>query len=69
MKKLKSSNLLVFEDTIPGVASAKRANATVIALGFDRLSYSKFQEADLEFTPDLVARDYDEATKMLGLDK
>jgi beta-phosphoglucomutase-like phosphatase (HAD superfamily) len=67
MRRLGINNLLVFEDTVPGVASAKRAKATVVALGFDRANYGLFQKGGLEYEPDLVVRDYAEATKLLGL--
>jgi len=65
MQRLHSDRLLVFEDTVPGVMSAKKAGATVIALSFDNESAKLFASNKLDFPPDAVARDYDEAMEML----
>jgi beta-phosphoglucomutase-like phosphatase (HAD superfamily) len=67
MQRLHSKNLLVFEDTVPGVASAKQAGATVIALSFNAQSAERFASNSLEYPPDVVVRDYAEAAKVLGL--
>jgi beta-phosphoglucomutase-like phosphatase (HAD superfamily) len=63
MRRLHSKKLLVFEDTTSGVASAKKAGATVIALGFDTQNNHLFRTGQLEYPPDGVVATYDEAAK------
>ena len=67
MRRLGTKKLLVFEDTSPGVAAAKRAGATVVGLGFDEHSARQFQSGGLEYPPDVFVRDYTEASEVLGL--
>ncbi len=67
IKLLKATNLLVFEDTVPGVAAAKKAGATVIALGFDAPNTKLFTENNLDYPPDIFFRDYNEAKEALGI--
>jgi beta-phosphoglucomutase-like phosphatase (HAD superfamily) len=67
MRRLKCINMLVFEDTVSGVASAKRAGATVVALGFNQQSAKLFESGELEYPPDLFARNYDEARTLLEM--
>jgi beta-phosphoglucomutase-like phosphatase (HAD superfamily) len=67
MRRLHAEKLLVFEDTVPGVMSAKKAGAAVIALSFDNESARLFAGNQLEFPPDAVAKDYDEVRKILGI--
>ena len=63
--RLSSQRLLVFEDTVPGVESAKRAGATVIALGFEEHNTALFKDA--AYPPDAIAMDYAEVRQLLGL--
>ena len=51
----------------PGVASAKAAGATVIALGFEPHSAEAFRKGDLEYVPDYFVQNYDEARELLGM--
>jgi beta-phosphoglucomutase-like phosphatase (HAD superfamily) len=67
MRRLGSAKLLVFEDTPPGVAAAKKAGATVVAVGFDPGSARQFAEGGLAYPPDVFVRDYAEAATVLGL--
>jgi beta-phosphoglucomutase-like phosphatase (HAD superfamily) len=67
IQRMKAKNMLVFEDTVPGVASAKRAGATVIALGFDAANSKLFRADKLEFPPDMVVDDYSDAASLLKL--
>lgn len=67
LQQLNATNLLVFEDTVSGVISAKKAGATVIALGFDLQSAKLLGSGELSFPPDLFVRDYDEARTSLGM--
>lgn len=67
MKRMGAKNLLVFEDTVPGVASAEQAGATVVALCFNEQTAHLFHEGNLPLPPHAVARDYDEAASILGL--
>lgn len=67
MRRLPSKKLLVFEDTISGVASAKKAGATVIALGFEQENTLLFQKGGLEYPPDAVVYSYEEAAALLDL--
>ncbi len=67
MQRLRAKSLLVFEDTTSGVASAKKAGATVIALGFDTQNSYLFRNGHLEYPPDAVVATYDEAAAMLGI--
>ena len=69
IQRLCTSSLLVFEDTIPGVASAKQAGATVVALGFDPVSAVLLTSGTLEYPPDLVVANYDEALQLAELQK
>jgi beta-phosphoglucomutase-like phosphatase (HAD superfamily) len=69
MRRLDAQNLLVFEDTVPGVASAKKAGATVIAVGFDRVNDELLRKGNTPHPPDAVVSDYSEAAKVLGLPK
>jgi beta-phosphoglucomutase-like phosphatase (HAD superfamily) len=66
MQRLNTRKLLVFEDTVSGVVSAKRAGATVVALGFE-VENAKLFATELEYPPDFVVRDYTEARVLLGL--
>jgi HAD superfamily hydrolase (TIGR01509 family) len=66
-KRLKSKKLLVFEDTAPGVESAKKADTTVIALGFDKANSKLFRSGGLKYPPDYVVENYDQAAELLGL--
>jgi HAD superfamily hydrolase (TIGR01509 family) len=67
MGRLGTSNLLVFEDTVSGVASAKAAGATVIALGFEPNNTKLFKSSDLPYPPDALVSNYTEARKLLNL--
>ena len=67
MRRMRSHKLLVFEDTVPGVASAKRAGATVIALGFDQHNAEQFLSGMLQLPPDAFAPDYRAARELLDL--
>jgi HAD superfamily hydrolase (TIGR01509 family) len=67
MKRLGAKKLLVFEDTIPGTMSAKRAGATVVALGFDVHSARLFASKGLEYPPDIFVKDYEAAQDLLGM--
>ena len=67
MERLKSKNMLVFEDTIPGVVAAKRAGATVVALAFDELNLALFQSSALVHPADVIAKSYSQAASILGL--
>jgi len=69
MRRLDISKLLVFEDTVPGVASAKKAGATVVALGFDKQNYHLFRNTKLEYPPDAIVADYSEAAALLHIGK
>lgn len=69
MRRLHAKRLLVFEDTTSGVASAKKAGATVIALGFDAQNNHLFRTGQLEYPPDAVVATYDEAALLLGIEK
>jgi beta-phosphoglucomutase-like phosphatase (HAD superfamily) len=69
MRRLHAKDLLVFEDTASGVASAKKAGATVIALEFDMQNSKLFKTGRLEYPPDAVVATYDEAAVLLGVEK
>lgn len=69
MRRLQTTNLLVFEDTVSGVASAKEAGATTIALGFDTPSRHLFKNAQLKYPPDAVVANYDGAEALLHMKK
>ena len=66
-KRMQVTRLLVFEDNLAGVESAKRAGATVIAMGFDKHNAVLFTKAS--YPPDAVVAGYQEARELLGLDK
>ena len=67
LRRLDARKLLVFEDTTSGVASAKRAGATVIALGFDFQNNQLFRAGKLEYPPDELVASFDEAAELLGI--
>jgi beta-phosphoglucomutase-like phosphatase (HAD superfamily) len=67
MKRLGAKKLLVFEDTIPGIAAGKRAGATVIAFAHNEEDYHDFQSVGLEYPPDFVVRTPNEAAGLLNL--
>ena len=69
IRRLLSKKLLVFEDTVSGVASAKKAGATVFALGFEPQNNHLFRTSRLEYPPDAVVANYDEAALLLGIKK
>lgn len=64
-KRMGATNMLVFEDTLSGIESAKRAGATVVAMGFDRYNRARFEAA--AYPPDAIAMSYDEARALLDL--
>lgn len=66
-RRLGSTNMLGFEDTVPGVASLKSAGATAIALGFDTENAKAFRSGTLEYPPDALAMNYAEAKTILGI--
>lgn len=66
-KRLHASRLLVFEDTVPGVEAAKKAGATVVALGFDKHNAALFKSGDILYPPDAFAAGYTEARQLLGI--
>lgn len=67
IQRLGAKNLLVFEDTVSGVASAKAAGATVIALAFEPHNAKLLASGDLPYPPDALVHSYAEATELLGL--
>jgi beta-phosphoglucomutase-like phosphatase (HAD superfamily) len=67
MRRMSAKRLLVFEDTVSGTAAGKRAGATVVALGFDKHNRALFHEGNLEYPPDVIVENYDEAAAILGL--
>ena len=67
MQRLNAKRLLVFEDTAPGVESAKRAGATVVALGFDKHNAELFASGKLAYPPDVFVTDYGQARKASSL--
>lgn len=67
MKRIGATHLLVFEDTVVGTAAAKKAGATVIALGSNNRHFEALSSPDLEYPPDVVVRSYDEACQVLDL--
>lgn len=69
MRRFDASNILVFEDTVPSIESAKKAGATVFSLGFDAQNYYLFRNAQLEYPPDIVTTDYAEAANLLHMEK
>lgn len=66
-KRLRAGRLLVFEDTVPGVESAKKAGATVVALGFDKHNAALFKSGNIPYPPDAFAANYQAARKLLGM--
>lgn len=67
MRRMNAQNLLVFEDTVSGVASAKKAGAFVVALAFDKQNSLLFEQGGLEFPPDVMFYSYKDAAAALGL--
>jgi HAD superfamily hydrolase (TIGR01509 family) len=67
MRRLSTKRLLVFEDTVPGVMSAKKAGATVVALGFDAQSAKLFTSDSLDYPPDAFVKDYEAAQELLNI--
>jgi len=67
MQRLHSERLLVFEDTVSGVASAKAAGATVIALAFEPNNARLLASGDLPYPPDALVHSYAAAQTLLGL--
>jgi beta-phosphoglucomutase-like phosphatase (HAD superfamily) len=67
MQRIQAKNVLVFEDTISGTAAAKKAHATVIALGFDAKNDHLFRNTKLEYPPDAVVANYAEAAALFSL--
>lgn len=67
MKRLHAKNMLVFEDTVPGVIAGKKAGATVVALCFDENSSRLFRGKNLPYPPDVIVCDYEEAATVFGL--
>jgi beta-phosphoglucomutase-like phosphatase (HAD superfamily) len=68
-QRLGAKRLLVFEDTVSGTEAAKRAGATVIALGFEPHNTAMFKAAKLAYPPDALAASYAEVRALLGLGK
>lgn len=66
-KRLHANRLLVFEDTVPGVEAAKKAGATVVALGFDKHNAALFKSGNIPYPPDVFATDYQAARELLGI--
>lgn len=58
---------VVFEDTVSGTASGKKADGFVIAMAFNQANAQKFAEGNLEYPPDVVFESYDQAAEALGL--
>lgn len=67
MRRMNIERLLVFEDTVSGVASAKRAGAFVIALAFDKQNSLLLKKGGLEFPPDMIFDSYEDAAAALQL--
>jgi beta-phosphoglucomutase-like phosphatase (HAD superfamily) len=67
IERLGAKNLLVFEDTVSGTASAKAAGATVIALGFDVHSAQRLRSQDIPHPPDALVESFAKAKQLLGL--
>jgi beta-phosphoglucomutase-like phosphatase (HAD superfamily) len=67
MERLGAHNVLVFEDTVSGVASAKQAGAVVIAVACDAATVQIFSKGDLPYPPDFLVDDYAEAANLLGI--
>ncbi len=72
-QRMQSKHMLVFEDTVPGVAAAKAAEQslpdttiTVIALGFEAHSAKLFRQGGLAYMPDYFVEDYAQARQLLG---
>jgi len=66
-KRLDSTRMLAFEDTVSGAASASQAATTVVALGFEAQNAKLFQTGDLAYPPDIFVRNYAKAAEALGL--
>lgn len=67
MQQLMAHNLLVFEDTVSGVESAKTADATVIALAFEKHNAELFNSGTLIHPPDAVVDNYSQARELLKI--
>lgn len=68
-QRMDAKNMLVFEDTVSGVAAAKAAGATVVALCFEPQNTELFRKGNLEYAPDYLVEDYMQARELLGLDR
>ncbi|HJQ08864.1 MAG TPA: HAD family phosphatase [Candidatus Saccharimonadales bacterium] len=64
-QRLGARRLLVFEDNAAGVESAKRAGATVIAMGFEKEIVRQFETK--KYLPDVIAMSYNEARYILSM--
>lgn len=67
MRRLETANILVFEDAVTGVMSAKKAGAAVVALGFNQQNARLFQSTELSHPPDFFVEDYGVARNSLGM--
>ena len=66
-KRMDAKRLLVFEDTTSGTEAAKRAGATVIALGFEPHNTALLKTGKLAYPPDVLVMSFAEARAVLGL--
>lgn len=65
--RMNISNMLVFEDTAPGVAAAKQAGATVVAVCADAPSYAQLADPNLPHKADVLLRNYKEARALFAI--
>lgn len=65
--RMNANKLLVFEDTAPGVAAAKQAGATVVAVCSDEPSWQQFTSGDIPHAPDYLVQNYREAGQLIGV--